>query len=413
MKLHPNVEYELCDVWTPTNVFPYKTLVPTYKHMSAHPRQWRLLYYLSNTKLHEKLTDIHSYMTCYEKIEAQLESYDPDIVISVHPTMNQLPNLAIRNISKKKGVYIPFFTVVTDFGSGHCSWFQGNPDMIYVASEPILKLAKRRGGHTDEKIVMSGLPIRDDFSVQAEKMGDRTTVPGKAYRQLMKEQLGLSPTKKTVLLMGGGEGVGSLARIAEKLRKQLKNDGVDATILVICGRNEKLKNELNERDWDAFDKYKLEKKKRQKIRTMISNYIKNKKQSSSDESTKVEGDVDVIGLGFITNMAEYMVAADILVSKAGPGTIAEAAAVGLPVMITSFLPGQEAGNVDIVLDGKFGAFSKKPKKIANIISSWLQDERQLDEMSRGSRAAGNPSAASEIIQDIIRQSLENIKNNKH
>ena len=49
-------------------------------------------------------------------------------------------------------------------------------------------------------------------------------------------------------------------------------------------------------------------------------------------------------------MPEYMVAADVLVSKAGPGTIAEAASVGLPVMMTSFLPGQEAGNVDVVLE---------------------------------------------------------------
>jgi 1,2-diacylglycerol 3-beta-galactosyltransferase len=44
-------------------------------------------------------------------------------------------------------------------------------------------------------------------------------------------------------------------------------------------------------------------------------------------------------LGFVNNMADYMVAADILVSKAGPGTIAEAACVGLPVLLTSFLPG--------------------------------------------------------------------------
>ena len=37
-------------------------------------------------------------------------------------------------------------------------------------------------------------------------------------------------------------------------------------------------------------------------------------------------------------MAEYMVATDVLVSKAGPGTIAEAAAsLSLPVMLTSFL----------------------------------------------------------------------------
>jgi len=53
---------------------------------------------------------------------------------------------------------------------------------------------------------------------------------------------------------------------------------------------------------------------------------------------RAPGNVDVVGLGFISNMAEYMVAADILVTKAGPGTIAEATSVGLPVMITRFVP---------------------------------------------------------------------------
>ena len=54
---------------------------------------------------------------------------------------------------------------------------------------------------------------------------------------------------------------------------------------------------------------------------------------SAKTSGKV-GNVDVIGLGFTSNMPEYMVAADILVTKAGPGTIAEAASVGLPVLLT-------------------------------------------------------------------------------
>jgi 1,2-diacylglycerol 3-beta-galactosyltransferase len=50
--------------------------------------------------------------------------------------------------------------------------------------------------------------------------------------------------------------------------------------------------------------------------------------------TTNRGQVDVIPLGFVTDVPEYMVAADVLVSKAGPGTIAEAASVGLPVMMT-------------------------------------------------------------------------------
>jgi 1,2-diacylglycerol 3-beta-galactosyltransferase len=339
LKQYPNTEYELVDVWTPTNVYPYKTLVKSYKHLSAHPQQWKALYYISNTKLYEKFTDLHSEWKCYNKIEKQIEELDPDIVISVHPTMTYLPEKAVRRIGEKKGKYIPFFTVVTDFGSGHCTWFQGNVDQLYVASERIANLARKRGKHFDEtKMVKSGLPIRDDFAVQAELMGDRTSATGKEYRQLVKTKLNMDPNKKTVLVMGGGEGVGSLAQITEALREQLKSEGVDATICVVCGRNEKLKNELNDRDWETSPKSVGKKSKRMKLRKLISKMSRRRKIGqqaiSPAESSVVEGNVDVIGLGFITNMAEYMVAADVLVSKAGPGTIAEAAAVGLPVMMT-------------------------------------------------------------------------------
>lgn len=324
LKHYPGIEYELLDVWTPTKVYPYATLVKSYKHLSAHPRQWRILYYISNMKWYEILTDKHSHRTCRQKIEKQIEDSNPDIVISVHPTMNYVPERAVRNIGEKKGKYIPFFTVVTDFGSAHCTWFQSNVDMIYVASKRILKLAKRRGNLMDDKIVMSGLPIREDFAIEADKMGDRTTAQGKEYRKNMKTVLGINPNKKTILLMGGGEGVGSLSQIAGALRRQLTNQGVDATILVVCGRNERLKNELNQKDWDA-EEAKVNGGK---------NRGKRRKKNQDDVQVTKKGDVEVIGLGFITNMADYMVAADILVSKAGPGTIAEAAALGLPVMIT-------------------------------------------------------------------------------
>ena len=292
-----------------------------------------MLYHFSNTKLYEKFTDLHSVYKCYDKIEKQIEAHNPDIVVSVHPTMNHVPEKAVRKIAARKNKYIPFFTVVTDFGSGHCTWFQGDVDMMYVASDRISNLAKKRGKVIDDKLVMKGLPIRDDFAVQAEKMGDRTSITGKGYRQVMKAQLGLNPNKKTVLVMGGGEGVGSLSLITEALQKQLQKEGVDATICVVCGRNEKLKNELNERNWNDLS-MSGKKSKTKKLRKFARKVLRRKKGSVQQNIEKREGKIDVVGLGFVTNMSEYMVAADVLVSKAGPGTIAEAAAVGLPVMIT-------------------------------------------------------------------------------
>jgi len=114
------------------------------------------------------------------------------------------------------------------------------------------------------------------------------------------------------------------------------------------------------------------------------------------------GRVDVIGLGFVTNMAEYMAASDVLVTKAGPGTIAEAAAVGLPVMLTSFLPGQEEGNADFVIEKQFGALvpDYDPTAIADEVCDWLSNEEKLADMSRSASVAGVPLAARDIARKI-------------
>lgn len=261
------------------------------------------------------------------------------------------------------------------FGSGHCTWFNKDVDKMYLASEPIKDIAQSRGSVPDEKIVMTGLPIRYDFAKQADDMGDRTTPEGKAHQLKIREKLNIDLSKRMVLVMGGGEGVGSLSDIVDELYAKLRSQGVDATICVVCGRNEKLKTDLETRCWDTVVSQSLRSyeslksrlyTKILKLHATRSRRIQLALDRAAARAEKGEvasdspGNVDVIPLGFVKNMAEYMVAADVLVSKAGPGTIAEAAAMGLPVMVTSHLPGQEAGNVDIVLNGGFGDFCEDP-----------------------------------------------------
>jgi 1,2-diacylglycerol 3-beta-galactosyltransferase len=280
-------------------------------------------------------SNAHSAIMCERRIRRRIASYDPDVIVSVHPTMNRTPILATKRISKAVGKHIPFFTVVTDLGSGHAMWFHKNIERMYVASERIRKLARRRGWTPEEKIVMSGLPIRHDFAVQANLMGNRTSAEGKAYQHTIRTELGLDPDKQMVLVMGGGEGVGSLSDIVNELYAKFTEQGIDATICVVCGRNDKLKKDLELRDWNtvlaasskATGKNLIKKSKRNpEIQRALDN--------SEHGIAATPGAVKVIGLGFVSQMAEYMVAADVLVTKAGPGTIAEAAAVGLPVMLT-------------------------------------------------------------------------------
>jgi glycosyltransferase involved in cell wall biosynthesis len=122
----------------------------------------------------------------------------------------------------------------------------------------------------------------------------------------------------------------------------------------------------------------------------------------------------LLGLGFVNNIAEYMVAADVLVSKAGPGTIAEAAALSLPIMLTSYLPGQEEGNVDYVVEAGFGAFchDSDPLGIAEEVCMWLADDHKRSLLSRAAQAKGAPYAAQIIAKEIGEATLQWREKNK-
>ena len=517
--LFPGSSYDLLDLATEAYLPPYNSIVPYYKHLSAHPTQWKILYGVSNSRVMDRVVETNiKVMTvmCERSIRKRIKSYNPDVVVSVHPLQTSVPILSCAKISHETGKHLPMFTVVTDLGSAHRTWFANGVEKMFVGSKQIYQLAKERR-IPDDKLVLIGLPIRHDFAIESTKLGDRMSPQGIAYQQQVRSKLGLpSPVnRKTLLVMGGGEGVGSLSNIVDALYIELVKQGIDAIIMVVCGRNDKLKKSLETRDWDdVFQKRSSPRGTTSKMTrglfsaaNMIPNLAgcgddlttvtagciepggsfrslrkilssgslrtndsamfipspthaatskksssttiedekkedksstnsgggkaiigeENKKPplgpvltegeqvmgtldggNSSDSdlqparSMEANGNVDVVALGFVSNMAEYMVACDVLVSKAGPGTISEAAALSLPVMLTSFLPGQEEGNVDYVVEGGFGAFCQDtdPPAIAEELAVWLKNDEKLTAMSNAAKLCGAPHAARDIVQQI-------------
>jgi len=77
--------------------------------------------------------------------------------------------------------------------------------------------------------------------------------------------------------------------------------------------------------------------------------------------------------GFVDKMPELMHAADIIVTKAGPGTIVEALNSNLPIIITNALPGQEEGNVDYVVRNQVGWMVKRPKDLSRAVQRLIED----------------------------------------
>lgn len=197
-----------------------------------------------------------------------------------------------------------------------------------------------------------GLPVRPAFWRDA------------LDKEAAKARLGLSAEMPAVLIVGGGDGVGGVGRIAERVaeRINLELGQHGAQIVVVCGRNKRLRAQLAKREWPV----------RVEVR------------------------------GFVDNMSEWMAASDLIVSKAGPGTIAEALIRGLPIVLSGCLPGQETPNVKFVTDAGVGAFSRDPDTIADIVARWMADPVALEERAKRAKQLGRPNATYEIVREIAK-----------
>ncbi|KAF6137901.1 hypothetical protein GIB67_014030 [Kingdonia uniflora] len=187
---------------------------------------------------------------------------------------------------------------------------------------------------------------------------------GWTLEEELRRELEMDEDLPTVLLMGGGEGMGPIEATARALGNTLFDKELGepiGQILVICGRNKKLANRLRAINW--------------KIPVQVK--------------------------GFVTKIEECMGASDCIITKAGPGTIAEAMIRGLPIILNDYIAGQEVGNVPYVVENGFGKYSKSPKNIANIVAQWFGPKAdELKIMSQNALKYSRPEAVFKIVHDL-------------
>lgn len=154
---------------------------------------------------------------------------------------------------------------------------------------------------TPDQIVQYGLPIRKGFWSTESLPADKAPKQANKPKPELRSQLGLDTDLATVLVVGGGDGMGGIVNIATKLGQELGSlsSTPEYQMVVVCGNNEAAKQELSSINFGAG--------------------------------------VEVSIQGFVNNMDEWMKASDALVTKAGPGTIAEASICGLPCMLFAYL----------------------------------------------------------------------------
>lgn len=127
--------------------------------------------------------------------------------------------------------FTPFVTVTTDLGSAHRTWFRKEMVATYIPSIALKKLAKKEG-LSDDQLLYTGLPLRSSFW--------NGPAPKKQQEKL-KETLKIKKDDKIVFIMGGGDGVGGLEKISRSIYYHLP---VDSSMIVLCGKDESVKNRL-------------------------------------------------------------------------------------------------------------------------------------------------------------------------
>ena len=342
---------EMVDVLSGYAPFPFNKLDAIYPHMTRFSKvTWEPGYRFTNTPDRARFLIRTAWPIAQEAAHKVITSHPADLIVSFHP----LYNYAMLWAKEKEDNRTPMATVVTDLATLHAMWCAPGMVRYMVPTEQAARLASGYGLQRDQ-IEITGLPISRRF----------TELTGRP-KQEVRRNLDLEPDLPTVLLMGGGQGMGRMYSVA----RALASTKIEFQLIIVAGRNPQLKLQLQMADW--------------KIPVRI--------------------------FGFTREIPVLMAASDILVTKAGPSTVAEAMAMGLPMILSGYIPGQEDGNMKIVVRGKAGVYAPTPKQMAETLREWLAPgSLTLAEYAQAARQMGRPYAADKVA-DIICKLVEEQEN---
>ncbi len=309
------------------------------------PPVYGALYYATNGRRRYRALVRFCEPLYRERLRDLFLSYKPDVIVSVHPLLN---HAALRARADAGMENIPIVTVITDLGKVHESWLMPDADAVVVPAREVYERALSRG-ISPSRLRLLGQPIHPRFD---DVVGTK---------QELRDALGLPHDKMIVMLMAGGEGGGKLLPTTLALAKAR----LPIHLLVVCGRNEPVKQKLEEME-----------------------------QSLPTSMTV---------LGFTDNIPEYFRAVDLLVTKAGPGSLAEANAAQLPVVVYDYVPGQERGNVDFVRNNGLGAIALHGAgQVVQAVRTLIRTPHRLEEIRRNQERVA-PVRSSRRIAALISQ----------
>jgi len=274
-----------------------------------------------------------------------LSKMQPDIIVCTH----FMPAEIISHLITKKVIQTKLSIVVTDYDF-HAMWLSRAFHRYFVALDET-KAYLTALGLPGDRITVSGIPVDPDFGKNQDKHS-------------LRRKLGLRQDSPVILVSAGALGVNPAEQVVKSLRQMPHR----AQVVVISGKNPEAKAR-----------------------------VEAELLQSAATPTKVEFKV----LGYVDDMPAWMGAADLLVSKPGGMTSAEAMASGLPMVIYDPIPGQEERNCDQLLEKGAAIKCNEIIILGYKVGKLLGESGRLEAMRLSARRMGQPQAATKVVQTLI------------
>ena len=341
---YPDVEVRNLDALEYTNVLFRKNFTGLYHQLVKRlPSVWGMIYgsteRRSANQFIKKLSGFVDRLNT-RALRKAVRKYDPDAVICTH----YLP-AEVFAVQRRKGTLRASVSIVLTDYDIHPMWVQGGADRYFVATEEMAH-ALRVKGIGDATAHVSGIPVLSQFT---QSYPDRTA---------MREQLGLRPTPKTVLMAAGGFGMVKVDELVAMLADAVD----DVQFLVIAGRNKKLEKSLR----------------------TVADARPGK----------------IVPFGFVSNMHELMAASDFMVTKCGGLTSTECLVMSVPMIIVNPIPGQEERNADFLLESGAALRANSPAHLLFKVRKLLDNPSLLTQMRDAASRVAHPRAAYDIAQAV-------------
>ena len=267
-----------------------------------------------------------------------LEEEKPDFIF----TPVNFVGLALEQLKKEGSLPCEYGLLSPDYHVPLCSQMCRSAAFLATADEGVTQMYRRYDLHNLET---TGIPVGRAF----------TDLPPK---EELRQKLGV-PCGRNVLITNGGFGFGRNLDFVRALTREL----TDCGIIFVNGRNAEQKEKI-----DAY---------------LAESGVRN-----------------VVNLGFVDNMQEWMAVSDVMVGKCGGCTVSEAAALDLNFVAydNRFFP--EMDNLKYLKDRAATVAVRRPKQIVRVLARYDQDPASFEQM-RARLSALNDGHGAERLADLI------------